>query len=103
MSQASLVMSSTSTGGQSKLTLIGLMTSLADMVDFLQKADGVLVATSQALEGEAIKAVREFVNVLPTGVSVNPRAWSGSPLKEEVVKNFLDSRGKHSVVFVSFG
>jgi hypothetical protein len=80
-----------------------MMAGMAIMVDFSQIADGILATTSVALEREAVQACREYANVLIPGISVNPRAWSGSELAAGPIKDFLDKHDKHTVLFISFG
>ncbi|KAK4687104.1 hypothetical protein P7C73_g3015, partial [Tremellales sp. Uapishka_1] len=76
---------------------------LANMVDFMREADGVLAASSMCLEGAAIDAIKQYINVLPIGMSLGPRAWNGSTLDEGDVKQFLDRQKDKSVLFISFG
>jgi len=76
---------------------------VAAMVDFAQQADGVVVTTSYAIEHDAVKACKEFVNVVPVGIAVTPTAWTGSQLEDRDIKAFLDSQVDQSVLLICFG
>ncbi|KAK4687554.1 hypothetical protein P7C73_g2564, partial [Tremellales sp. Uapishka_1] len=83
------------------MTTFGQM--VASMVDFIREADGVLATSSMCLEGEVMEALKQYINVLPIGMSMGPRGWNGSELIDGLVKQFLDRQRDKSVLFISFG
>lgn len=72
-------------------------------IDYAQMADGVLATTSHALESAAINACEAFCNMIPTGIAISNRAWTGSALEEGSVKTFMDKQAEKSVLVISFG
>ena len=80
-----------------------LGSALVDLIDFALIADSVLANTARPIEGLVITACQRYVNVLPTGITVSPRAWTGSELQDSELKTWLDRRSPGTVLFVSFG
>lgn len=78
---------------------------LRETVSLAKATDGVVCASSMALEGETIAACQTYTNVHSVGVQVAPRGWSKNELvvKDESLRAFLDNHGKGEVVLLSFG
>ncbi|KAI8296212.1 hypothetical protein K4K59_004233 [Colletotrichum sp. SAR11_240] len=83
----------------------GVSSMLRETVSLAKATDGVVCASSMALEGETIAACQTYTTVYPVGVQVAPRGWSKNELvvKDESLRAFLDSHGKGEVVLISFG
>lgn len=84
-------------------TPVGFMNIVASIVDHTFMAEGVIAASSQCLEGAAVEGAAQYVEVLPFGLSIGPRAWHGSELEGGEIKTCLDSKAAKSVLFISFG
>lgn len=78
---------------------------LRETVSLAKATDGVVCASSMALEGETSAACQTYATVHPVGVQVTPRGWSKNELvvKDESLRDFLDSHGKGEVVLITFG
>ncbi|KAK2743136.1 indole-3-acetate beta-glucosyltransferase [Colletotrichum kahawae] len=83
----------------------GVSSMLRETVSLAKATDGVVCASSMALEGETIAACQTYTTVHPVGVQVAPRGWykNGLVVKDESLLAFLDSHGKEEVVLISFG
>ncbi|KAF4818959.1 UDP-glycosyltransferase 76D1 [Colletotrichum siamense] len=83
----------------------GVSSMLRETVSLAKATDGVVCASSMALEGETIAACQTYTTVYPVGVQVAPRGWSKNELvvKDETLRAFLDSHRKGEVVLISFG
>src|ERR1700712_2499897 len=77
---------------------------LCTMVDLAKNTDGIICASSEAIEGEALKACGEIRKVYGVGLSVAPRGWNTElVLKDDTIKSFLDKFEPNSVMYTSFG
>ncbi|CZR66912.1 uncharacterized protein PAC_16813 [Phialocephala subalpina] len=82
----------------------GLAHMLCTMVDLAKSTDGVICASSEAIEGEALKTCSEFQKIYGVGLSVAPRGWStGLTVKDDTIRTFLDKFEHNSVLYISFG
>lgn len=78
----------------------------ATFTDIFLMADGILVASAECLESEAVKAVRGELglNAVAAGAAVTARAWEKGKahLADGTIKTFLDAQGK-GVLYIAFG
>jgi len=79
---------------------------LGEFVRFTVNADGIIVASSYAIEGETLKACCQVSKskVYPVGVQLSPSGWERTlTVKNPSLATFLEMRETNSVLYIAFG
>lgn len=77
---------------------------LCEMVKLSKNTNGVVVASSEAMEEAALSACQGFACIYPVGIQLAPRGWGkGLLIADDTIRNFLDRYDRHNVLFISFG
>jgi len=64
---------------------------MGEMVKLMKNVHGVLISSSQVLEGPALEAYKDFTKPYAHGVQVAPKGWEkGHEVKDQAVRSFLD-------------
>jgi hypothetical protein len=78
---------------------------LCDMLDLCKNADAIVVASSHAVEHDALEACKRFKKIYEVGVLLQPRGWEKgtATLTDEHQRAFLDKQKPKTVLYISFG
>ena len=78
---------------------------LCQMSEEAFNTDGLIMASSHAIEGDVIEACKKYTTVYDVGLQLAPRGWNKGQavLEDEALHGFLDQKSPNSVLYISFG